>query len=71
MRIAKEQRKIPLESRVFDLALLAGMTPIGSMVDHPIREGCLKANVPARFFGLDPLVPKNLAALGKEFAIKR
>ena len=41
------------------------------MLDDPVRQRALKADVMSGFFRLDPLVFQNLLALGLELAVER
>jgi len=50
---------------------LTGFSPLGPVVDDPVRQRPFKADIVARFLGLDPFVPQNLFPLGLELAIKR
>ncbi len=41
------------------------------MLDDPIRQRLLEADVASGLFGLDPLVPEDFLALGLKLTIQR
>jgi hypothetical protein len=50
---------------------LPGFAPLGAMLDDPVRQGPLEADVMPGFFRLDPLMPEDLVAFSLELAVKR
>src|SRR5207244_11918418 len=50
--------------------LHSSLSPVGAMFHNPIQQSLFKADVPARFFALNPLVLQNLCALRKEFLVE-
>ena len=51
--------------------LLARFTPLGAMLDDPIRQSAFEAYVVTGLFGLDPFVTQNLFPFRLKLAIKR
>ena len=50
--------------------LLSGLSPLRPVLDNPIRQSPLEADVVAGFFGFDPLVAEDLFALGLKLPVK-
>lgn len=48
----------------------AGGAPAIAVFANPVQQGSLEADVVAQSFGLDPLVPQDLFALGKKLLVK-
>jgi hypothetical protein len=51
--------------------ILPRAPPTGAMVNDPVRERVLKADITAGFLGFDPFVPQNFLAFRLKFAVKR
>ena len=49
---------------------LPALTPLRTVLDNPICERALKANVATGFLGLDPLVFQDFLALRLKFPVK-
>ena len=49
---------------------LPRFAPLGAMLNDPVRQGPLEADVMSGFFRLDPLVLENLLPFGLELTIK-
>ena len=49
---------------------LTSLSPLGAVLDNPIGQGPLEANIVAGFLGFDPLVLEDLFTLGLELSIK-
>ena len=45
--------------------------PACAVLDNPVRQRLLEADVAPRFFRLNPLVPEDFLALGLKFAVER
>ena len=41
------------------------------MLDDPVEQGLFETNVVARFFALNPFVPQDFFALGKELLVEQ
>ena len=57
--------------RLICCAGLARFAPCRTMLDDPIRQRLLEADVASGFFRFDPFVPENFLALRLKFAVKR
>jgi len=51
--------------------MLAQRAPCGPVLDDPIQQRFLKANIVSRFFALDPFMAQNLRAFGEKLLIER
>jgi len=67
-RVALKERSLGLLRSRLGLARFA---PFGAVLDDPIRQRTLEADVMSGFFRLDPLMLENLFALRLKFAVKR
>ena len=52
-------------------AMLPRFTPVGAMLDDPVRQRLFKANVAPGLLGFDPFVLEDFFALGLKLAVKR
>ena len=50
---------------------MAALPPLGAMLDNPICQRPLKANVTSGFLGFDPLVSEDLLPLRLELTVER
>ncbi len=46
------------------------LSPFGAMLDDPVGQSSLKANIIASFLGFDPFVFQDLFTFGLKFAVK-
>src|SRR5260370_41779150 len=60
----KERRRSSIAGR------LPALAPFGAVLDNPVGQRTLEADVPARFVGFNPLVLRNLLALGLKFLVE-
>ena len=51
--------------------MLAQRAPTGPMLDDPVKQSLLKANVVTHLLTFNPFVAKDLSPFSKEFLIKR
>jgi hypothetical protein len=50
---------------------LSGFTPLGAVLDDPVRERALETDVVTGLFGLDPFVAQDFLAFRLKLAVKR
>jgi hypothetical protein len=60
-------------SRGFLVALAKGLAlfmPSGAVLNNPVHQRMLKADIVASFFAFDPFVSKDFSSFGQEFLIQ-
>jgi hypothetical protein len=68
-RVALKEQIFP-DGRLVRAGGLAVSAPVGAMLDDPIRQRLLKADVSTGFFRLNPFVPQNFFTLGLKLAVQ-